>query len=88
MTHYKGLNREDCIKYAKEKVPAATLLDYQNRIGKALVSDSATPVTGFAGTKQKRTHLIIDPKNKLISLVSETGTHISTFSITKKNYFL
>lgn len=82
MDHYKKLNREDRINYAKEMVPAETLLEYQNRIGKAMVDDNATFVTGFAGKNQKRTHLKIDTKNNFMSIVSERGTHISTFNLT------
>ena len=82
MNHYENLDREGRIDYANQNVPRETIIECQNEIGKALTEDNPTHVDGFIGKYKKDADFKINTQKKIISVVSEQGQHISTYSVT------
>jgi len=82
MNHYENLDREGRIDYANQNVPCETIIECQNEIGKVLTENNPTHVDGFIGKYKKDADFKINTQKKIISVVSEQGQHISTYSVT------
>ena len=93
MAKYERLDRVGKIEYAKQKLPRETIINYQNEIGKSIspifcVNGVHTKsVPGFAGVRKQETELTIQSINSnrhILGIIREDGTHISSFSMNKK----
>ena len=74
----------------KNKLPIKIKIIFQNKLGEA-VNGKVEAFRGFTGIRKKPTPIIVKPLKggrKLISLIGDDGTHLTSYVLSKKRYEL